>query len=207
MITDGEDLTTQPTTTEAEADAAAADVAAVAAEQVSGQEPGSAAADAGRGDPLHQLALEAAKWRELALRTAADLDNFRKRVAREREDAMKFANQALLEELLPVLDNFEMGMQAAASDPGSMIYIGMEMVRKQFADLLAAQGVSEVPADPGAPFDPLVHEAMLQEESATVPEGRLLRIMRRGFRLRERLLRPASVVVAKAPAPAPASLQ
>ncbi len=150
-------------------------------------------------DPWEQLEAEAAKWKELALRTAADMDNFRKRAAREREDALRFANQRLLEELLPVIDNFEMGMQAAAKDQGSMIYIGMDMVRRQLADFLASQGVEEIPSE-GNAFDPNIHEAVTQEESATLAEGHVLRVTRRGFRLKDRLLRPASVVVSKSPA-------
>lgn len=150
-------------------------------------------------DPWEQLESEAAKWKELALRTAADMDNFRKRAAREREDALRFANQRLLEELLPVIDNFEMGMQAASKDQGSMIYIGMDMVRRQLADFLASQGVEEIPSE-GRPFDPNLHEAVTQEESDTLAEGQVLRVTRRGFRLKDRLLRPASVVVSKAPA-------
>jgi len=149
-------------------------------------------------DPWEQLEAEAVKWKETALRTAADLDNFRKRAAREREEAVRFANQRLLEELLPVIDNFEMGMQAASKDQGSMIYIGMDMVRRQLAEFLSSQGAEEIPSD-GKDFDPNVHEAVQQEESAEVPEGRVLRVVRRGFRLRDRLLRPATVVVSKAP--------
>jgi molecular chaperone GrpE len=156
-------------------------------------------ADATTLDPWEQLEAEAAKWKEVALRTAADLDNFRKRAAREREDAMRFANQRLLEELLPVIDNFEMGMMAASKDQGSMIYIGMDMVRRQLADFLASQGVEEIPSE-GKAFDPNIHEAVTQEESSTVADGHVLRVTRRGFRLRDRLLRPASVIVSKAPA-------
>jgi molecular chaperone GrpE len=149
------------------------------------------AADA---DPLAELEADVMKWRELAVRTAADLDNFRKRSAREREDAIRYANQGLLEDLLPVIDNFEMGMQAAAQDKSSMIYIGMDMVRRQLNDFLGAQGVTEVAAE-GRMFDPNVHEAVSQEPGDE--EGRILRVHRRGFMLRDRLLRPASVVVAK----------
>ncbi len=143
------------------------------------------------------LQAEADKWRDLSLRTAAELDNLRKRTAREREDAVRYANQRLLEDLLPVVDNFDMGMQAAAQDKSSMIYIGMDMVRRQLADFLAAQGVEEVPAT--GDFDPNRHEAVSQEESTEVAEGAILRVARRGYLLRDRLLRPASVVVAKAP--------
>ncbi len=146
-------------------------------------------------DPYAELEADVLKWKELAVRTAADLDNFRKRSAREREESLRYANQALLEDLLPVLDNFEMGMQAAAQEQGSMIYVGMDMVRRQFNDFLANQGVKEVPVD--GPFDPNLHEAVSQEVRPGVPEGSILRVVRRGFTLRDRLLRPASVVVAK----------
>ncbi len=191
MKVHGDEIVPTEAEREAEAAAAAADVAEV--------EEQAAAADA-----LVDAQVELAKWKELALRTAADLDNFRKRMAREREEALKYACQGLLEELLPVLDNFEMGMQAAAKEQGSMIYIGMDMVRRQFADLLGAQGVEEVPVAAGAEFDPTLHEAMSQQESTEVADGHVLRVVRRGFRLRERLLRPASVIVAKAPASEPA---
>lgn len=149
-------------------------------------------------DPYEELEADVLKWKELAVRTAADLDNFRKRSAREREEAMRYSNQGLLEELLPVLDNFEMGMQAAAKEQGSMIYIGMDMVRRQFNDFLASQGVREVPVQ-GA-FDPNLHEAVSQEVNDGVAEGTILRVARRGFVLRDRLLRPASVVVARSSA-------
>jgi molecular chaperone GrpE len=149
---------------------------------------------AAESDPLAELEADVMKWRELAVRTAADLDNFRKRSAREREDAIRYANQGLLEDLLPVIDNFEMGMQAAAQDKSSMIYIGMDMVRRQLNDFLGAQGVVEIPAE-GQMFDPNRHEAVAQETGDE--EGRILRVHRRGFMLRDRLLRPATVVVAK----------
>jgi molecular chaperone GrpE len=145
-------------------------------------------------DPLAVLEADVMKWRELAVRTAADLDNFRKRSAREREDAIRYANQGLLEDLLPVIDNFEMGMLAASQDKSSMIYIGMDMVRRQMNDFLGNQGVTEIPAE-GQMFNPNVHEAVAQEPGDE--EGRILRVHRRGFMLRDRLLRPATVVVAK----------
>ncbi|QJE98062.1 nucleotide exchange factor GrpE [Luteolibacter luteus] len=147
-------------------------------------------------DPYAELEADVVKWRELAVRTAADLDNFRKRSAREREDAIRYANQSLLEDLLPVIDNFEMGMQAAAQDKSSMIYVGMDMVRRQLNDFLGAQGVTEIPAE-GKPFDPNIHEAVSHEVSADVADNTILRVHRRGFMLRDRLLRPATVVVAK----------
>ena len=146
-------------------------------------------------DPWEQLEAEAAKWKELSLRTAAEMDNLRKRTAREREEAIRYANQRLLEDLLPVIDNFEMGMQAAAQDTSSMIYIGMDMVRKQLAEFLSNQGVEEIPVT--GKFNPNLHDAVSQELSDQ-PEGEILRVTRRGYKLRDRLLRPASVVVASA---------
>lgn len=150
-------------------------------------------------DPVVALEKDLMKWRELALRTSADLDNYRKRMARDREEAVRFANQSLLEELLPVLDNFEMGMTAAASEEGSMIYVGMEMVRRQFGDWLAGQGVSVVDVEDGGEFDPTLHEAMAQEPSDEVEAGRILRVTRSGYRMHDRLLRPATVVVSSGP--------
>ena len=150
-------------------------------------------------DPWEELEAEAAKWKEISLRTAAEMENLRKRTAREREDAMRYANQRLLEDLLPVIDNFEMGMIAAAQDTSSMIYIGMNMVRRQLNEFLASQGVEEIPTTGN--FDPNLHDAVAQEEDGAGEEGRILRVTRRGFRLRDRLLRPAGVVVSKAPNP------
>jgi molecular chaperone GrpE len=143
-------------------------------------------------DPWAQLEAEVTKWRELSLRTAAEMDNLRKRTAREREEAIRYANQRLLEDLLPVIDNFEMGMQAAAQDTSSMIYIGMDMVRKQLNEFLSNQGVTEILT--AGQFDPNLHDAVSQEPSEQ-PEGEIIRTSRRGYKLRDRLLRPASVVV------------
>ncbi|MEP2777512.1 MAG: nucleotide exchange factor GrpE [Luteolibacter sp.] len=148
-------------------------------------------------DPWEQLEAEAAKWKEVSLRTAAEMDNLRKRTAREREEAIRYANQRLLEELLPVIDNFEMGMQAASQDTSSMIYIGMDMVRKQLNEFLSNQGVEEIPTE--GQFNPNLHEAVSQEPSEQA-EGDIIRTTRRGFKIRDRLLRPASVVVAAAAA-------
>ena len=139
---------------------------------------------------------ELTKWREMALRTAAEYDNYRKRCVKDREDFTKYANRSLLEELLPVIDNFEMGMQMAAQQgTDSMIYIGMSMVQKQLADFLAGQGVEAIEAVPGQEFDHNVHEAIMSEPGDQ-PEGTIIRILRRGYNLRGRLLRPVNVVTA-----------
>jgi molecular chaperone GrpE len=142
----------------------------------------------------------AEKFRDLALRTAADFDNFRKRAAREKEDALRYANTSLLEDLLPVLDNFELGLDAARSATGaSAILQGLDMVSRQFRDFLAAAGVEEIKTE-GAEFDPNLMEAVGHEPDDHVPENHVLRQARRGYKLRDRLLRPASVFVSKGPA-------
>ncbi len=138
------------------------------------------------------------KFKDLALRAQADFENYRKRATRERDEAVRYANAGLLEDLLPVIDNFELGLDAARQqDPDSPILIGMSMVQKQLNDFLVAQNVEVIAANPGDPFDPNTHEALGQEENPSIPEGHILRQVRRGYRLRDRLLRPASVFVSK----------
>lgn len=145
-------------------------------------------------DPLNQALMEAAQWKELAMRSAAELDNYRKRMAREMQDTARFANAGLLESLLPILDNFEYGMNAAkAESEKSNLYAGLSMVLKQVHDFLRDQGAEEINAT--GTFDPNIHEAMSQQPSDTVPEGKILYQTRKGYRLRDRLLRPASVVL------------
>jgi molecular chaperone GrpE len=145
-------------------------------------------------------AAEAEKFRDLAMRTAADFDNFRKRAAREKEDSIRYANTSLLEDLLPLIDNFELGLDAAKSAPGAdAILQGLGMVAHQFRDFLASAGVTEIPTD-AAEFDPNLMEAVSHEHDGKVAEGRVLRQTRRGYKLRDRLLRPAGVVVSRGPA-------
>jgi molecular chaperone GrpE len=142
---------------------------------------------------------EAAYWKDFATRSVAELENFRKRMAKEKQDAVRFANGSLLETLLPILDNFDFGLQAAKQEnEQSTIFVGMSMVYKQLQEFLRDQGVEEIPCV-GAAFDPNVQEAVSQQPTADVPEGQVVAQVRRGYRLRERLLRPASVVVACAP--------
>lgn len=152
-------------------------------------------------DPLALSQAEADKWRDIAARSAADLENYRKRMAREKSDAIQYANRSLLEDLLPVLDNFQMGLKAAeqsASDEAKNILLGMNMVSKQMEDFLGNHGATPVPAI-GEAFDPNVHEAVKEEPSADVEEGKIIFELRRGYRMGERLLRAATVVVSSGP--------
>lgn len=151
---------------------------------------------------LQDKAAKADEFRDQLLRTMADMDNLRKRSAREKQDAIRFANEGLLEKLVPVLDNFEMAMLATASAEGGSVdslKTGVTMILSQFKNVLAEAGLEAIEAA-GKPFDPNLHEAVSQQESADVAEGHVLQQLRRGYKLKDRLLRPATVVVAKKPA-------
>ena len=142
-------------------------------------------------------AAEADALKDRLLRGQAEWDNARKRIMREKEDAVRYAGESFLEKLLPVLDNFEMGMQAAktASDAKSIAQ-GLEMVLSQFQQVLRDSGVETIDAV-GHPFDPHRHEALGHTESDDHPEGHVLTQLRKGYKLKDRLLRAASVFVAK----------
>ena len=162
--------------------------------------PESEAAEPTEESLLAEIQADMERFRDLALRSQADLDNFRKRAAREKEDAVKYANASLLDRLIPILDNFEFGLTAARADGSAgPLLTGMEMVAKQIGEFLTQNGVEPIVAE-GAKFDPNLHEAVAQEPSDTVPEGVVLRQLRRGFRLRDRLLRASMVIISKGPA-------
>ena len=150
-------------------------------------------------DPMAGLQADLDRFRDLAMRSQADFENYKKRCAREKEDAIKYANSSLLERLLPVIDNFELGL-SAARDEGeeSPIYKGMSLVLKQINDFLTDNGLQPIEAV-GQKFDPNLHDALANEPSGTVPENHIIRQTRRGYRFKDRLLRPSSVVVSSGP--------
>jgi molecular chaperone GrpE len=156
-------------------------------------------------EQLEELKQRAAKsdenWERL-LRTTADFDNFKKRAAREKQEAVKFANESLLQKLVPVLDTFDMALAAiqnGKNESTQSLQTGITMVHQQLKNALAEAGLEEVDAT-NKPFDPNLHEALSQKETSEVPEGQVVQQVRKGYKLRERLLRPASVIVAKHPA-------
>ena len=148
---------------------------------------------------------EAKRNWDLYLRARADLENYRKRAQREKEDLGKFANEKILREILPVMDNLERALEHAGEDAAGKegLLEGVEMTLKQFSRVLETFGVQPVAAV-GEPFDPARHEAMGQVESAEHPPNTVARELQRGYLLNDRLLRPALVMVAKAPAGPPA---
>lgn len=154
-------------------------------------------------EEIERLKEEASKaqeyWDQL-LRTAADFDNYKKRAAREKNEATKYALEGLLAKLIPILDNFEMAMAAAQStqDASNALQTGVNMIYQQFRTALSEAGLQEVDAA-NQKFDPTLHEAISQQETADVPEGNVVQQIRKGYKLHERLIRPASVIVAKAP--------
>ena len=184
----------------------------VAADAASSNVPAAPAASEITPKQLAELQARAAKadehWDRL-LRTAADLENFKKRAARERIETAQSAAAALLQKLLPVLDHFEMAQSAAqnAQAPQSAIAAlqdGITMIHQQLKSILAETGLEEVEAN-GKPFDPTLHEAVMQMETADTQEGQVVQHIRKGYKLRDRLLRPATVVVAKKPSAPPAA--
>jgi molecular chaperone GrpE len=161
---------------------------------------------AGQIEDLQARAAKADENWDRLLRTTADFDNFKKRAARERQDAVKFANEGLIQKIIPILDNFEMAQasaQSSGADAIQSLKTGIAMVQQQLKSVLAEAGVEEVEAA-GKPFDPNLHEAVSQQESAEVPEGHVAQQLRKGYKLRERLLRPATVIVARKPGSSPA---
>jgi molecular chaperone GrpE len=130
------------------------------------------------------------------LRTAAEFDNYRKRVDRERRDQSESAAFSLLVEILPVVDNLERALQAPSGPEAAGYRAGVELIHRQLVDMLRKRGVTPIEAL-GADFDPRFHQAVSQEPSDAHRDGEVMQEMQRGYMLGERLLRPAMVKVAK----------
>ena len=129
------------------------------------------------------------------LRLAADFDNYRKRVAREHAELTARANERLVNELLPVLDDLERALEAAAEHEEAKLEEGVQLVHRSLASLLERHGLKEIDTD-GA-FDPHVHEALLAQPAEDAEEGSVLQVLQKGYRLGDKVLRPARVIVAE----------
>ena len=141
---------------------------------------------------------EAKNHYERFLRQTADLDNFRKRASRDKEEAIRFANEALVRELLPVVDNLERAIShAKGSGKGESLVEGVEMILRGLFDALGKHGLVQISAL-GQPFDPQLHEAMAQIESAEQAPNTVSEEHQRGYLFKDRLLRPSLVTVVKA---------
>jgi len=156
-------------------------------------------------DRESELEIELAEAKDKYLRTLAEVDNFKKRLARERVEERAYAAQEVLQSLLPIVDNLERALAstrgpdgAAPEGPLGQLVKGVELVYKQLEDSLKKQGVVAVETTVGAPFDPNFHQPLLQEPSE-LEEGAILEVLQKGYRLGDRLLRPSMVKVAVKP--------
>lgn len=147
----------------------------------------------GRAEKAEQ---ERSEFKDLLQRTQADFLNYQKRVQRDFQQDLKFAHKGLANDLLAALDNLDRATAAAkqAGETGPLVQ-GVAMVQAQFLDVLKRHGITRIEAL-GQPFDPNVHEAVMQQPSASQPPGSVLQVLEQGFLIHDRVLRPAKVIVA-----------
>jgi len=142
---------------------------------------------------------ENARLEDRLIRLSADFDNHRKRALREKQETLSYGHENVVKDLLPVVDNLERAIEHASASSGADfegMLQGVELVRRELLAVLVKHGVGAIEAE-GEAFDPNVHEALAQVEDPKVPAGRVARVLQRGYRLRDRLLRPARVLVSK----------
>ncbi len=139
----------------------------------------------------------AAEANAVKLRALAEMDNFKKRVQREKEEQARYAAEKVLADLLPTLDNLDLALQyGGQSEESRNMMVGVEMIRAMLLDALKKHGLVPV-GEAGQPFDPNDHEAVGQEDADGVDSGSIVRVMQKGYRLNDHLLRPARVIVAR----------
>ena len=163
-------------------------------EALNDQDPEPQQQEESQPDPLEDLRRERDGLQDRLLRTAAEFDNYRKRMDRERRELAEYAAGEVVSELLPIIDNLERALQAASAD--DPLRKGVELTHRQMLDLLRKRGVKPIEAL-GADFDPNFHQAVIHEESTEHREGEVMAELQRGYVVGDRLLRPAMVKVAK----------
>ena len=147
-------------------------------------------------DP-EKLAADLAELNQRFLRTAADFENYKRRTAQEKDDLLKYSNARLMGELLPVLDNFQLALRTPGeSQEAQNVIKGVEMIYRQMVQALEQAGMTKIEAV-GQPFNPNLHEAIMQVEDDTVPEDTVVEELRAGYMLKERVIRPSMVKVSK----------
>ena len=157
---------------------------------------GDAATGAGAGRPT-EIAAECDRHCERLQRVAAEFENYRKRVQRDNQALVLRAGEGVLESLLPVLDNMQRALESAERHEEGQLIKGVEIVSGQLRSVLEGHGLDQVPAEPGLPFDPNIHEAVVAQESDEFDEGAIIAVLEPGYLLHGRLLRPARVIVAR----------
>jgi molecular chaperone GrpE len=155
-----------------------------------------ATAPEGGGETLDSVRKQRDEYYDLLLRKTAEFENYRKRIERERRDLSEYAGADILKAVLPLVDDLERALHAAATtDSVAAIRTGVELIHKQLLDLLKKKGVTPIESV-GQDFDPHIHQAVTQEVSEDHREGEVMQELARGYKLGDRLLRPAMVKVA-----------
>lgn len=151
---------------------------------------------------------EAREWKDRCLRARAELANYQRRAEKERSDLIRYANAGLAKSLLPVLDNLERVIESGQQNPDNAgaLLEGVKMTLEHFLKALREANVERIEAE-GAPFDPQVHEAMMEQPSAEHAERMVLKEVMKGYRLHDRVLRPAKVIVSRPMEPAGGSAE
>ena len=155
-----------------------------------------AAAAAGTGRPAETVA-ECDRHCDHLQRLKAEFENYRKRMQRDNQALVLRAGERVLESLLPVLDNMQRALESAERHEEGQLIKGVEIVSGQLRSVLESHGLDQVPAEPGLPFDPNIHEAVVAQESDEFDEGAIVAVLEPGYLLHGRLLRPARVIVAR----------
>lgn len=167
------------------------------------QEPGIPATEAGpldppdAGMPAEAIKRERDDLFDRLLRKSAEFDNFRKRVDRDRKDMIEWAAAEVLNDVLAIADDFDRALAAEAPPEAQQYKAGLELIQRQLAELLKKRGVTAIDAL-GADFDPHFHQAVAHEEVVGARDGEVVAVLAKGYKLADRLLRPAIVKVAKA---------
>ena len=151
--------------------------------------------DAPAPDPVATLEAERDEYLALAQRVQADFENYRKRAVRDQERLVAHAHERLVRELLPILDDLERALGAAEQHEEAKLIEGVKLVEMSLRSALAKEGLVEIATD--GPFDPHVHEALLAEPRADAEPGTVLEVVQRGYRVGDRVVRPARVIVAE----------
>jgi len=148
-------------------------------------------------DELGAVEAERDQYLDHLQRLQAEFDNYRKRVRRDAEELRLRAAEGVVESLLPVIDNMQRALEAAAKHEEGQLIAGVELVADQLHTVLSSHGLEELPAEPGMSFDPNVHEAVLTQPAPEFASGSVLSVLEKGYLLHGALLRPAKVIVAQ----------